>query len=58
MTEDQIEPLCRRLIEGIRDDRHEEIVEAGIALLVGFLTDINRLAWFTQQLAAQGEAKS
>lgn len=51
MTEDQIEPLCQRLFMAIKDDKEADAAAFACELLAGFLTDINRLAWFTQQIA-------
>jgi hypothetical protein len=56
LTEDQIEPLCQRLFEAVRDSKDEEVAALAIQLLSGFLIDINRLAWFAQQIAAVHEA--
>lgn len=61
MTEDQIEPLCQKLVKaatrdkGIRqtseqrDAQSNEVVAISLELLSGFLIDINRIAWFMQQ---------
>lgn len=51
MTEDKIEPLCQRLFEAIRDDKEGDAAALACELLAGFLIDINRLAWFVQQIA-------
>ena len=51
MSEDEIEPLCKKLFLGIIEEKEEQVQSAALQLLCGFLTDINRLAWFTQQLA-------
>ena len=51
MTEDQIEPLCQRLYEAIKDEKEDAATALACELLAGFLTDINRLAWFAQEIA-------
>ena len=51
MNEDQIEPLCQRLFNAIKADDDTNAQALACELLAGFLTDINRLAWFTQQIA-------
>lgn len=51
MTEDQIEPLCLKLFQAIRADDEENSIAIALELLAGFLTDMNRLAWYTQEIA-------
>lgn len=49
MTEDQIEPLCQRLFEAVRDQKEDDAAALAFQLLAGFLTDVNRIAWFIQE---------
>ena len=51
MTEDQIIPTCKRLLSSIKADDESAAQDAACALLAGFLTDVNRIARFTQQIA-------
>jgi hypothetical protein len=55
MTEDQIGPLCARLRDAIKAEKTDEAVTLVFELLAGFLTDINRLAWFAEQQYALEE---
>lgn len=49
MTEDQIEPLCLKLYKATKAQKSDEANAVMFELLAGFLTDINRIAWFMQQ---------
>lgn len=50
MTEDQIKPLCTALLTAIKAENDDEIIRTSAELLAGFLTDINRIAWFLEQI--------
>lgn len=54
MTEDQINPLCQQLHDSIVQSKPEVTAAVAVELLAGFLTDINRIAWFLQQSYESG----
>jgi hypothetical protein len=51
MTEDEIAPLVDEILAAAKTDDQMRAVRAATALLTGLLTDINRIAYFLQQIA-------
>jgi len=58
LTLDRIEPLCQRLFVAIKDDKENDAQAIACELLAGFLCDINKLAWFAQEIAGHLERKA
>ncbi len=55
MTEDQIEPLCQRLYEAVRDQQEDHTAALIFQLLAGFLVDVNLIERSLARLASAAE---